>query len=165
MSSTEDSGQAITEGVSVGTRVLARLIDFVLLWVVTLVVIVPVVIGAMFTGAGMGGGFGFGGGIGGLVAAVVSTAIYLGYFVLLESNGGQTLGKRLMKIRTVGPGGGNPTLEQALRRNAWLALGIIPMLGGLLSLAAAIWIIVTIANEQQVAVHDSFAGGTGVVRA
>ena len=146
-----------------GQRLGARLIDFVLLWIVSLVIIVPLLIGAIFSDVSAGGGFGFGFSVGSFVASIVSAALYVGYFAFLESSRGQTLGKQLLNIRVVGPGGGNPTMEEAVKRNAWLALGVIPILGGLLTLGAAIWIMVTISNAQQNAVHDDFAGGTYVV--
>ncbi len=92
--------------------------------------------------------------------------------MLLESSRGQTLGKMLLRIRTVGAGGGNPTTAEALKRNAWTAigiLGVVPMLGwigNLLSLAAVIAIMVTISGNTATRQgwHDNFAGGTRVVR-
>jgi hypothetical protein len=78
----------------------------------------------------------------------------------------------LLKLQTRGPDGGNPTFEQALKRNAFTAigvLGIIPFMGflaGLLSLAAVIMIAVTISNNTATrrGWHDDFAGGTQVVK-
>lgn len=148
-----------------GTRFVARLVDHVLIGVVIFAIIVPFVIGSMFADAGFGfGTFGFGAGswVTGLVAAVLT----IGYFALMESNQGQTVGKMLLSLRTVGPGGGNPTMEQALKRNAWYALAIIPAVGGLAELAMAIYIAVTISNSAtNTGWHDEFAGGTQVVRA
>jgi hypothetical protein len=63
-------------------------------------------------------------------------------------------------------------MEEALKRNAWVALGIlgvIPFLGfvgSLLSLVAVITIAVTISNDKMArhGWHDNFAGGTTVFR-
>ena len=154
----------VGEVADLGTRVIARLIDFILLWIVNVVVVFTVIMGALFgTGGGMfGGGFG----LSGIVGSIISAAIYVAYFALLESNRGQTLGKMLMKIKVEGPEGQLPTMEQAVKRNAWLALAIIPIVGWLLQLAAAIYIIVTINNNTQTRQgwHDEFADGTRVIK-
>lgn len=153
------------EVADLGTRVIARFIDFVLLWVVNMIVVFTVIMGALF-GAGNGmfsGGFGLPGFIGGIISAL----IYVGYFAFLESSRGQTLGKMLMKIKVEGPQGQLPSMEQAVKRNAWLALAIIPVIGWLLQLAAAIYIIVTINNDETTRQgwHDEFADGTRVIKA
>ena len=145
-----------------GTRFLARLIDFALLWVVYLVVIVPIVVIAIFSGSygGAIGGFG----VGGFVAGVLLAAIVVGYFAVMESSRGQTVGKMVMKLKTEGPDGGNPSMEMAIKRNLWIALGIIPLIGGLAELAAAVYIAVTISQSPtNTGWHDTFAGGTRVV--
>lgn len=157
-------GAGAGELADLGTRVIARLIDFILLWIVNVIVVFTVIFGALFSSAGgmFGGGFGLPGFIGGIVSA----AIYVGYFAFLESSRGQTLGKMLMKVRVEGPDGQLPTMEQGLKRNAWLALAIIPLVGWLLQLAAAIYIIVTINNDTATRQgwHDEFADGTRVVK-
>ena len=157
-------------------RFVARLIDFVLLGFVNALLVSVVVVGLIMgansgaaTGWGMNNGAGF---AANAVSSVVSAAIALGYFALMESKRGQTLGKMIMKLETRGPDGGRPTMEQALRRNAFTAigvLGIIPFFGflaGLLSLAAVIMIAVTINKDTETrrGWHDDFAGGTTVVK-
>jgi uncharacterized RDD family membrane protein YckC len=99
-----------------------------------------------------------------LAWGLFSSVAYLAYFVLLEASSGQTLGKRILRLRTVGPDGGNPTQEQALKRNAWTLLGVIPILGGLATLAIAVWIAVSISRNGY-GPHDEWGGGTRVVRA
>jgi uncharacterized RDD family membrane protein YckC len=161
-------GGAAASGVGapadLGTRVIARVIDFILLWIVNMVVVFTVLMGAIFGGGGnmFGGGFG----LRGIIGSVISAAIYVGYFAFLESSRGQTLGKMLMKVKVEGPDGQLPTMEQAIKRNAWLAIAIIPLIGWLLQLAAAIYIIVTINNNTQTRQgwHDEFADGTRVVK-
>ena len=148
-----------------GSRFLARLIDHILLGIVNFVIIVPLIVAAAFTGVGNGinpfGGFS----VGSLVAAIITAAITIGYFALMEANTGQTVGKMLIGLKTVGPDGNKPTMEQALKRNSWYALGIVPFLGGLAQLAATIYIAVTINNSvTRTGWHDTFAGGTRVIK-
>ncbi|MGZ4445220.1 MAG: RDD family protein [Nocardioides sp.] len=151
-------------------RFLARLIDGILLGIVNAVIVSAIIVGAVM------------GDSGGLytastyaataVSAVVSTVIYVGYFAFMESSRGQTVGKMVMKLHTLGPDGGHPTLEQAVRRNIWMGagiLGLVPVLGwfsGLVELVAVILIAVGINNDpvNRQAWHDHFAGETRVVK-
>jgi uncharacterized RDD family membrane protein YckC len=166
----------IGQPAELGPRFVARLIDFVLLGVVTGilggVVAASMLVGShtsIFSTWGVGRGPSY---AAGAVSSVISAVISLGYFALMESNRGQTLGKMVMKLQTQGPGGGRPTLEQALKRNAFTAipiLGVVPFLGalsGLVSLVAVITIAVTIQRNTATrhGWHDDFAGGTTVVR-
>lgn len=155
-------------------RFFARGIDFILLAVVNAFIvgfiIVGVVMGSTATGAGFGVGSNF---AASAISSILSAAIALGYFSFMESSTGQTLGKMVLKLETRGPDGGHPTLEQAMRRNAWTAIGVIgvlPIIGGvlsgILSLVAVITIAVTISNNTATRQgwHDDFAGGTTVVK-
>lgn len=147
------------------TRIIARFIDGVILAVVNMIFVVFLIFGVILSASGVG--FGFGGFSGwGLLSSLITTAIIVGYFAYLESSKGQTLGKMAMKIKVLGPDGQNPTMEQALKRNAWLALGIVPIVGGLLYLGAVIYIIVTINGNAATGQgwHDEFAGGTRVIK-
>jgi uncharacterized RDD family membrane protein YckC len=153
-------------------RFVARLIDGILVGVVNAVIVTVIVIGVIMGESG-GAMMGTGGSFAvSAVAALLSTAISLGYFAYMESSRGQTVGKMVMKLHTIGPNGGNPTMEQAIRRNSWLALGllgIIPILGliaGLAQLVAAIMIAVGINNDpiNRQAWHDHFAGETRVIK-
>lgn len=129
-------------------------------------IVIPFVVAAAFTDVGSGLGSFFGGfGTGSLVTAVVTAAITIGYFALMESQMGQTVGKMLLGLRTEGPDGNKPSLEHAFKRNAWYALAIVPWIGGLAQLAATIYIAVTINNSpDRIGWHDTFAGGTRVVK-
>ena len=153
-------------------RFLARLVDYVLLAIVNAALVSALIIGTL-----MGEVAGFGG-FGGrttfaasAVSAILSSALALGYFSLMESSRGQTVGKMLLKLKTTGPDGQNPTLEQAIRRNLFTALGIlgiVPFVGSLLSAVLSLTAIVRIAvgiNNDPVtrqAWHDHFAGETRV---
>ena len=154
-------------------RFLARLIDFILLGIVNAIIIAIIVAGAF----GLSGGntFGFGPGTSfaaGALTAVITSALYLGYFTLMESRNGRTIGKMLLKLQTQGPDGSTPTTEQALKRNFWVALGIlgvIPVIGGLVGSLAQLVIVILIAvtiNNSPIREgwHDKLAGGTRVVK-
>ena len=149
-----------------GERFLARLLDSLLLAVVNAIIVGFVIVGAIF---GSSGGFGFGAAgdwAASAVAAVLSTAIYLAYFAIMDSTQGRTIGKMVMKLRVVGKNGGNPTVEESLKRNCWMALsllGVVPIIGGLVGgvaqLVAVILIAVGISNDtvRRQAWHDKFA--------
>lgn len=149
-----------------GPRFLARLIDSVLLMTVWLMVFVPLLIGAVFAGAtGVGGFSGGFGGIAGIVMGLIWVSIIVAYFAVLESWRGQTIGKMLMKLKTQGADGENPSLEMAIKRNIWYVLGIIPFIGAIAQLGAVIYIAVTISqSDTNTGWHDTFAGGTQVVK-
>lgn len=158
-------------------RFLAKIIDSAIVWIPSMIL--------YFIGAIAGGVFGW---ILGAIISIIIAAAVMGYFVYLESNSGQTVGKQLLKLRVVGPDGGNPDLEQAFRRNIWLGftpaamiinafLGAIPILGFILGLLismaasiggliAVIMIAVGINSDavNRQAWHDKFAGGTRVIK-
>jgi uncharacterized RDD family membrane protein YckC len=109
-----------------------------------------------------------------LIYSIISVAAYIAYYAIFESGNGATLGKQLMKLRVVAPDGvSKPTMEQAVRRNLWYAvglIGIIPIAGGFLgtlaSIALAVYIAVTINSDtvNRQGWHDRFAGGTRVLK-
>lgn len=171
-------GGAPQPGMPVGTprpaellnRFLARLIDHVLLGIVfgVLWVILSSIFLRGFTYS-LGEWFLFY-----LFFTALSVAASLAYFGFLESNRGQTVGKMLLKLRTYGPDGvSNPTLEQALKRNGYVAINVIsivpilgPFIAALATLGAVIYIAVTLNNDQpnHQGWHDKFAGGTRVLQ-
>ena len=126
-----------------GSRFLARLIDGIMLAVLQGLI-------SLATGR--------------VVAGIIGGIIYLGYYAYMESSQGRTLAKQWLKMRVHGASGGNPTMEEALKRNAWAALGIvsaIPLLGiltGLAEVVAVIAIAVTINSDAlKRGWHDKFA--------
>jgi uncharacterized RDD family membrane protein YckC len=128
---------------------------------------VILVVPAILVGAIVGGGsFAMGQASGrAFIAGVITTAIGLGYYAWFESNRGQTPGKMAMGLRVHGPSGGNPTFEEALKRNLFQALGIVPILGGIAELVIAIVIATSISSDPRgQGPHDRFAGGTVVTR-
>lgn len=141
------------------------MIDAVLLFIVNFIITVLLVFGFIFSDMSGGTGFmDFGFSIGSFIASIVFLAITLGYYVFLETTRGATVGKMLLNLEVHNRSGSYPTPEQSLKRNAFYALGIIPFLGGLLQLAAVIYIAVTISqNPDNRGWHDEF-GETVVVR-
>jgi uncharacterized RDD family membrane protein YckC len=151
-------------------RFLARLIDGVLLFIVG-AIINGVVLAAIVSGGGNGIGYGsttFGAYA--VISSIVLALINLGYFAFMESSQGHTVGKMLMKLSVQGPSGGKPTLEEAAKRNIWVAypiLGVVPFLGlvaGLLALVAVIMIAVQINSDPERRPWTDRFAGTRVVK-
>ncbi|MEX2324910.1 MAG: RDD family protein [Nitriliruptoraceae bacterium] len=149
-------------------RFLAKLIDGVLLAIVNTIIVSTLLVGSMMGAGGTSrSGMNFIGGFSGtgFVAGVVSALIVVGYFVLMESSRGQTIGKMLLKLKVEGPAGGNPNMNVAIKRNAWMLLSIVPVVGGVAQFVVAIVIAITISNSAtNTGWHDDFAGGTRVVK-
>ena len=151
-------------------RFLARFIDILVLLVINVVLGLVLVLSAtnggsrdLAVGAG-GAGLRVG-------AALVQGLIFIGYFALMESRTGRTLGKRIMRLRTVSASGGQPTFQEAVRRNIFMAypvLGVVPNLGFVADLAALVAMVLAGVTISQSPVregwHDRFAGGTRVLR-
>lgn len=148
-------------------RFLARLIDHVILGVVfvPIYVILSTIIYSGFSNS-FGEYFIFY-----TLSAILQAALFLGYFAFLESSRGQTVGKMIMKLRTYAPDGvSNPTMQQAVKRNAYAALGVLSIipfigwffLGWAAPIAAMIFIAVTLNKDEpnHQGWHDRFAGGT-----
>lgn len=147
------------QAADIGPRLGARLIDFILL------AIIGAILSAFLVDVDSANPFSATMSMSTWVATLITTAINIGYFAYLESTRGQTIGKQLLKLRVLGPDGGNPTLEQGIKRNLWMAAAIIPVLGGLIELGLVIWIIISITQSiDKRGVHDAFADGTQVVR-
>lgn len=162
---------AHAQAAGLGVRFGARFLDGLVFFALSLVVgILIAAVGLVSGGAGSFTAFGGDGYAESAILAVVQTAIWMGYFVFLETSRGQTLGKMVLKLRVVSESGGNPTIEQSVKRNIFLAFGlaaIIPFLGfigGLAQLAAVIAIAVTISSDPgNRGWHDKF-GSTQVLR-
>jgi uncharacterized RDD family membrane protein YckC len=135
-----------------GVRIGARLLDVLLIGIPASIVFAIVGLGA--------GGFG----ADNWLSSAIISLLWFGYFVWFESNSGATVGKKLLNLRVVVADGSNPSLEVAAKRNVWMLFGLIPFVGGLLSLIAVIVIIVTISSSAESrGYHDTFAG-TAVMR-
>ncbi|MFC6011868.1 RDD family protein [Nocardia lasii] len=101
-----------------------------------------------------------------ILTPLITTLAIVGYNVGLEVSQGATLGKKILGLRVVAPGGAPAlTPEQSLKRNLWLAPQIIYCLGSLATVGLGIYIAVTINNDpNKQGWHDKFAGGTQVIK-
>ena len=100
------------------------------------------------------------------VTGLFSGLLMFLYFLAFETTQGWTPGKKLLGLSVHGPGGApKPDVQQSAIRNVWTLLNIIPIVGGLLTLVAVIWIAVTInSSPTKQGKHDELAGGTQVVK-
>jgi uncharacterized RDD family membrane protein YckC len=95
----------------------------------------------------------------------LGASVVLAYFVAFDVLDGATPGKRALGLRVIGPGGGHPSVTQAVIRESFTVLGAIPFVGPFLALGAWIWIAVTIRSSPlRQGKHDLLAGGTRVIR-
>ena len=153
-------------------RFLARMIDDVLLFVVNISVVIIVIAIAVKLSGGSDLSSSTSVAIS-VVGGLLGGCIYYGYFVYCESRKGRTLGKVVMKLRTLAPDDGLPTLEQAARRNVFMAapfLVVVPGIGALVGWIILLTASMTIAlgihadGGRRQAWHDRYAGGTRVVK-
>jgi uncharacterized RDD family membrane protein YckC len=145
-------GQVPASTAGLGVRIGARLLDALLVGLPAAIILGLLGLGGGFTGTDTW-----------LGSAIISL-LWFGYFVWFESNSGATVGKKLLNLRVVVADGSHPSLEVAAKRNVWMLFGLVPFIGGLLSLVAVIAIIVTIStNAASRGKHDEFAG-TAVMR-
>ena len=97
----------------------------------------------------------------------VNTAIVVAYAVGFETMRGRTLGKQALHLRVRNQYGSYPTIGQALRRNLYLFLALLPgFIGGLIALAVVGWISASILVDvvERQGIHDRFANQTFVTR-
>ncbi len=155
----------VNAAAELGPRVLARVVDSGVLLLAFLVVVIPtLMIGNLGGSFDLNDGFGAFSGPRFLVT-LGWTVVIVAYYALMESACGQTVGKMVMRIETQGPDGERPSLEMAINRNLWNAFAIVPVVGGLLGLAAAVSIVITIGQSAtRTGWHDRFAGGTRVIQ-
>lgn len=132
-----------------GQRFVARLLDGILVGVVTSIVV--------FILPGINAR--------GLLGGVLSSLAALGYFIVMETSRGATLGKLVLGLKVTDADGRSPiSTDASFRRNAWMLLGVlsgVPFFGwlaALVSLAAVVVIAVTISgDERKQGLHDQVA--------
>lgn len=138
-----------------GRRFLARLLDALIVGLPVSIILAILGLPAQTFGLG---------GVEGWITGAVTALLWWGYYVLLEANGGATLGKRIVRVRVVTAGGGDPSMQAAALRNLWLLFGLIPLLGGVIQLIAVIVIAVTISTSpHNRGKHDEIASTAVVV--
>lgn len=143
----------------VGIRLGARIIDAIIVGVVNAIIASAILIPLVFSSYDGNALSMFSAGLSGVgvLLSLIGLAINLGYYVYFDTTRGATPGKMILNLQVQG-GTGNPTPEESLKRNAFLALGIIPVLGGLLQLAAVVYIAITISQDPgNRGWHDHFA--------
>lgn len=146
-------------------RLGARLLDA---WVVALVLILT--LGPVIETLVLGSGVDPATSDRTVYANLATTTLTVGglvlYHTLLESRTGQTLGKRLLRLRVTGADGGRPSVREAFRRNAFYLLIFLPLLGRWFLLGAVAHAARTARNDPDLqGWHDIFAGGTLVAAA
>lgn len=154
-------------GVRFGARAIDTILFYIVFIILALVVLVPLILtgGAGDDPAGVADALG-GGGVsaGSIISGLIGLALIFAFFVAFDTTMGGTPGKKILNLTIQGESGGNPTAAESVKRNAWLAFNIIPLIGWLLTLGSAIYIAVTISqSSSNVGWHDTFAG-TRVVK-
>ena len=132
-----------------GTRIVAALIDIVVLFVVF------IIMSALFGDTGSDEDSGFSVNLSGL-PALLYFIIVLGYYIVLESAGGQTLGKKIMGIKVVAVDGPLTTGKVIIRT-------LLRIVDGLPAFYLLGFIVVATSKRKQ-RIGD-IAAGTLVVRA
>jgi uncharacterized RDD family membrane protein YckC len=158
-------------------RLLARLIDGLILSIPALLIDIPIMVGLYFLAADLTRDVKDGGDVllllGVFFGAVAVMLIVNGvvsylYEVIYMRRTGQTIGKRVMKIRVVRVEDGGPIAASHARRR-WLAnegvalLGVIPLVGSIVSVYGwmnPLWLIWDKPNRQ--CLHDKYAKTTVV---
>lgn len=143
------------------TRFLARLIDWVLLWIVY-AVLWGVLFAAIIADAA-GGGNMMSGVVGGFsFVGILLSLIPAAYFIgMLAFANGQTVGKKILKLQVRSNDGAPIDIGRAFQREWWNLLMLVPFIGGLAAAGFAIFIAVSINNNDPW--HDKQAG-THVVK-
>jgi uncharacterized RDD family membrane protein YckC len=92
---------------------------------------------------------------------LVMSALMLAYFVLLEAASGQTVAKRLLRIKVVMADGSPMTLAAAFKRRVLFFIGpIIPLIGTLIDFLVPLAALITAIQDEpgHQGFHDRLAG-------
>lgn len=145
------SDQQTGDGANTGIRAAARFIDWIIAWIIGAILFW--ILGSVLD-------------LPAWVAILPGAGFAFLYFVFFEVTAGATPGKKVLGLEVRGAGGAaKPDLSESIRRNAYMLLNLIPWVGGLLWLLSAIVIALTIVfSSTNQGLHDSFAGGTKVVK-
>lgn len=141
---------------TVGKRVGAYIIDMILLTIVFVIVGVVVGLGSGMvpqTPEAVSAGQSY-------TYSVVTALLTLGYFVLLEASSGQTLAKRMLRIKAVMADGSPMTMEAAFKRRVLFVIGsVIPLIGWLVSFGVPLAALITAVQDEPAnqGFHDRWA--------
>jgi len=113
-----------------GSRIVAGIIDYVIIAIIAGVLAILLFVPVMMTGPFMMGGFrsgaGWFSGMFGIV--VIMWLLWLVYFTYFEGTSGQTIGKKVSKIKVVKEDGSRCDLGSALIRNILRIIDHLPFL-------------------------------------
>ncbi len=137
---------------TVGKRVVARIIDAIIMVPIALILFGGFVSRSINGDGDIGTGAAF---VGGLVGVAIGGI----YEVFMTANGGQTLGKKVMKIKIVRLADGQtPDMNTAVKR--WLpnVVGLVPKIGSPLSaLIGVASLVLVFTDSRRQSVNDKFA--------
>jgi uncharacterized RDD family membrane protein YckC len=139
------------EPADLGGRLVALVVDSL----AVVLIVTPVAVLAELAGGGVPGG-------------IEVVLVWFVYRAIADGTGG-SLGKRLLGMRVVGPGGGRAGLGAGAARNLWSLSAIVPTLvppviGNTVAVAVSVAVAITIARDPtERGWHDRLAG-TAVVR-
>lgn len=157
-----DPAMAGAVGAGGGKRLLAYFLD-------SLIIGIPCAIVLMLLSGVMGSGAAtaedgelIGMIVGGIGSIIVGIAVAL-YKILMEASSGQTLGKRIAKIRVVRVDGAPMDVGSAVKRNWWVLLAAVPVLG-YLSTPIGLGVLITASSQPGLQAFTDKAAGTMVVR-
>jgi len=145
-----------TRPANVGKRVGAYIIDMLLLTIAFVIVGVIVGLGSgpvPATPEAVSAGQSY-------MYSVITAGLTLAYFMLLEASSGQTLGKRMLRIKALMADGSPVTLEAAFKRRVLFVIGsVIPLIGGLISFAVPLAALITAIQDDpnNQGFHDRWA--------
>ena len=135
---------------SPGQRILARLIDAVIWILVSIVLAVTIGGGASTYGTEFSGRSWFAGAVGTLLIAA--------YEVYMVANKGGTVGKLALGLKVVKEDGSDVDLNTAIMRIVTYVIGIVPVLGGIISgLVGLASIVMLFTDDRHQTVWDKIA--------
>lgn len=128
-------------------RLLARIIDAVILIIPALIIVA--IIGGSAGGVGgfSAGGFSTDGAT--IAASLLAGLISLGYEYFFLAKEGATPGKKIMSIKVVLEDGSPLGSDGAMRRLILAAVGILPIVGGIVGLVVGIGTIIMIFTDDR----------------
>jgi uncharacterized RDD family membrane protein YckC len=92
---------------------------------------------------------------------LTTSALTLAYFMLLEASSGQTLAKRMLRIKVIMADGSPTTLEAAFKRRVLFVIGsLIPLIGPFISFGVPLAALITAIQDEpdNQGFHDRWAG-------
>jgi uncharacterized RDD family membrane protein YckC len=135
----------------IGTRIGARVIDHIIVGIPMFII--------YFLASGTNTAVS-------LLISMLVALVPIGYFVAMETSQGTTLGKKVLGLKVIAPGGAakiDPATS--VKRNLYLLINLIPCIGWLGSIGLVIYMIITTSQDpNKQGWHDKFAGGTQVVK-